>query len=226
MEAIMFKSLLLLTVLTFSNYTFADQDFEKITNIEVTDVTALQTFVELPKAPSNPVEEISIMIDSLIALGKKIWPIIEAGRPVITNGLIPAISILPRMDDNAGVLYKMSGWSIPTSKSYRLSYQNIYGQEVIGFTYTIYFQYGGSLNGAGKYVTSLVVQASDIYAAWGGFKFDVTSELVSIANVGSEVSPVASGIIKLTCKAKSIFNENQSSQSFYVDGNGTFQELK
>jgi hypothetical protein len=120
----------------------------------------------------------------------------------------------------------MANWSVPTAKTFRLSYKNVYGFEVIGFTYTIYFQHGGSLNGVGKYVTSLVIQASDIYAAWGGFKFDVTSELVSIANVGTEAEPVASGIINVKCIAKSILNEDQSTQSFYVDGNGTFSILR
>lgn len=222
----MLKSFLLISILFFSQFSHADQASEKITSIEVKEISSMPFSVELPKAPTNPVEEIAIMIDSLIALGKKIWPIIEAGRPVITNGLIPAISILPRMDDNTGVLYKMANWSIPTARSYRLSYKNIYRREVIAFTYTIYFQHGGSLNGVGKYVTSLVVQATNIYAAWGGFKFDVTSELVSIANVGSDTAPVASGIIKVNCKAKSILNEDQSSQSFYVDGNGAFQVLR
>jgi hypothetical protein len=222
----MFKSLLLLSSLLFSQYSFADQAFEKIVTVEVTEINGFNSSVELPKVPKNPIDEIAIMIDSLIAIGKKIWPIIEAGRPVITNGLIPAISILPHMEGNNGVLYQMANWSFPTAKSYRLSYKNIYGFEVIGFTYTIYFQYAGSLNGVGKYLTSLSVQASDIYAAWGGFKFNVTSELVSIANVGTQNSPIASGIIKVNCIAKSILNEDQSSQSFYVDGNGGFAIIK
>lgn len=221
----MLKSLLLLSVLSFSQLSFADQDFEKVVTVDVSELSSLGSSYELPGASANPVEEISMMIDSLIALGKKVWPIIEAGRPVLTNGLVPAISILPRMEGTSGVLYQMANWSLPSTRTYRISYKNVYGLEVIGFTYAIYFQHGGSLNGVGKYVTSLLVQASDIYAAWGGFKFDVTSELVSIANVGTVEAPVASAIIKINCKAKSILNEDQSSQSFYVDGNGTFKAL-
>lgn len=221
----MLKSLLLLSVLLFSQLSFADQDFEKVVTVDVSELSSLGSSYELLGASANPVEEISMMIDSLIALGKKVWPIIEAGRPVLTNGLVPAISILPRMEGTSGVLYQMANWSLPSTRTYRISYKNVYGLEVIGFTYTIYFQHGGSLNGVGKYVTSLLVQASDIYAAWGGFKFDVTSELVSIANVGTVEAPVASAIIKINCKAKSILNEDQSSQSFYVDGNGRFKAL-
>jgi len=222
----MLKRLLVLSSLLFSQYSYADQASQKVTTIEVLEINSLGTSVEMPKAPVNPIEDIAIMIDSLIALGKKILPIIEAGRPVITNGLKPMISVLPKMDDTSGVLYKMANWSVPLSKSFRLSYKNVYGREVIGFTYTIYFQHGGSLNGVGKYITSLAVQASDIRAAWGGFKFDVTSELISIANVGTDANPIASAIIRVNCKAKSILNEDQSAVSFYVDGNGNFQELK
>lgn len=221
----MLKGLILLFSLLFSQYIYADQAFEKVTSIEVVELNSLTPMVALPGTPANPVDEIAIIIDSMIALGKKLWPIIQAGRPVITNGLGPVISILPRLDDNTGVLNKMANWSIPTVKNYRLSYKNVYGREVISFTYTIYFQHDGSLNGIGKYITSLSVQASDIYAAWGGFKFDVSSELISIANVGSEASPVASVIIRVNCKAKSILNEEQSAVSFYVDGNGTLKAL-
>jgi hypothetical protein len=221
----MLKSLILLSSILFSQYIYADQASEKITSMDIVTLNRVSNSLQLPAVQSNPIDEIAIIIDSMIALGKKIWPIIEAGRPVITNGLAPVISVLPKLDDNSGVLYKMANWSAPTAQSYRLSYKNIYGKEVIGFTYTIYFQHDGSLNGVGKYITSLAVQASDIHAAWGGFKFDVTSELISIANVGSESAPVASAIIRVNCKAKSVLNEDQSSISFYVDGTGILKNL-
>ncbi|RPJ71876.1 MAG: hypothetical protein EHM20_14270 [Alphaproteobacteria bacterium] len=182
----------------------------------------MDTRVELPVG--NPIGEISIMIDSLIAIGKKVWPIVQAGQPVLTNRLIPATSILPRLDNPRGVMDQMAEWSIPKSRSYRISFKNGFGSEVVGFTYTIYFQYNGSLNGVGKYVTNLRVQASEIYASWG-FNFDAVSELVGIANVGSALNPVASGIMQVSYVVKGMLNEVRSAQSFYVDGAGNIQVL-
>ena len=72
----MLKRLLVLSSLLFSQYSYADQASQKVTTIEVLEINSLGTSVEMPKAPVNPIEDIAIMIDSLIALGKKILPII------------------------------------------------------------------------------------------------------------------------------------------------------
>ncbi|MBC7712559.1 MAG: hypothetical protein H7177_04445 [Rhizobacter sp.] len=183
--------------------------------------------VELPSLPANPIDEIAMYLDGLIAIGKKIWPIIDAGRPVITtNGLIPAMSVLPHIEGTQAraELLEMANWSVPKAVSYRVSYKNYFNSEVIGFTYTVFFQHSGTYKGIGKYITSLRVQASEVYAAWG-FNFDAASELVNVANVGSVDAPVASAIISISYKAKGLINELRNAQSFYVDGNGTMKPL-
>ncbi len=227
----MFKSFFIASFLLLSTVSFA-QEVDPALVISSVEVHEVETpddkaTVELPKVPTNPIDEVAMYLDGLIAIGKKIWPIIEAGRPVITtNGLIPSLSVLPHIEGSAAKteLYQMANWSAPKAVSYRVSYKNLYGSEVIGFTYTVFFQYNGSYKGNGKYITSLKVQASQVYAAWG-FNFDATSELVNVANVGSEENPVASAIIQISYKAKGLLNEMRNSESFYVDGAGTMQLL-
>lgn len=227
----MFKSFFIASFLLLSTVSFA-QEVDPALVISSVEVHEVETpddkaTVELPKVPTNPIDEVAMYLDGLIAIGKKIWPIIEAGRPVITtNGLIPSLSVLPHIEGNAAKteLYQMADWSAPKAVSYRVSYKNLYGSEVIGFTYTVFFQYNGSYKGNGKYITSLKVQASQVYAAWG-FNFDATSELINVANVGSEENPVASAIIQISYKAKGLLNEMRNSESFYVDGAGTMQLL-
>lgn len=228
----MFKSILVAALLVsgLASNAIASQNDPalEIQSVSVVEVETpsfameMDTQVELPVG--NPIGEISIMIDSLIAIGKKVWPIVQAGQPVLTNRLIPATSILPHLDNPRGVMDQMANWSIPKSSSYRISFRNGFNSEVIGFTYTIYFQYNGSLNGVGKYVTNLRVQASEIYASWG-FNFDAVSELVGISNVGSTLNPVASGIMQVSYVAKGVLNEVRHAQSFYVDGNGNIKAL-
>ena len=231
----MFKSLFITMLLVSSLPSFA-QDSDAalvIASVEVRQVANPdfildeKAVVELPKAPTNPVDEIAMYLDGLIAIGKKIWPIVEAGRPVITTtGLVPSLSVLPHIEGNGArtELYKMAGWSLPKVVSYRVSYKNLFNSEVIGFTYSVFFQYGGSYEGNGKYLTSLKVQASKVYAAWG-FNFDAKSELINVANVGTIENPVASAIIQISYAAKGKLNESRNAQSFYVDGNGVMQLL-
>ncbi|MBC7427825.1 MAG: hypothetical protein H7336_04375 [Bacteriovorax sp.] len=232
----MFKSLFIVMLLVSSVPGFSQEVVDQalvITSVEVhqvenpVSVLNQKVTVELPSLPANPVDEIAMYLDGLIAIGKKIWPIIDAGRPVITTtGLIPALSVLPHIegDQTKAELHQMANWSAPKAISYRISYKNYFESEVIGFTYTVFFQHSGSYKGVGKYITSLKVQASQIYASWG-FNFDATSELINIANVGSTEEPVASAILQISYKARGLVNEVRNAQSFYVDGNGNMKPL-
>lgn len=225
----MFKALFIATLLLLNVSSYAQEvdESQVIASVEVSHVEPVSV-VELPAVPGNPIDEIAMYLDGLIAIGKKIWPIIDAGRPVInTSGIIPSITVIPKIEgeDPKGAFYEMANWSVPKVESYRVSYKNKFGSEVIGFTYTVYFQFNGDYNGKGKYITNLKVQASEVYAAWG-FNFNATSELIGIANVGSKEEPTASAIIQISYIAKGLINEMRNAQSFYVDGQGAMRLLK
>lgn len=227
----MLKSLFIASLLFSSTMCFANNYDQSlvIDHVEVTrvDTVLTKSAVTLPSAPTNPIDEIAMIIDGLLAIGKKIWPIIEAGKPVInTTGLVPAISVLPNFEPPATrvEMYEMANWSMPKAVSYKISYKNYYGGEVVGFVYTVYFQHSGTYQDKGKYIAGLKVQASQVYAAWG-FNFDASSELVNIANVGTKDDPVASAIIQISYKARGLINEMRNAQSFYVDGKGNVQPL-
>ena len=224
----MFKALFIATFLV-SSVSVHSQEVDQsqvITSVEVKRIP-VQPLVELPLIPGNPIDEIAMYVDGLIAIGKKIWPIIDAGRPVITtNGIIPSISVLPHLEgtDPKTAFYEMANWSAPRAVSYRVSYKNGFKKEVIGFNYTVYFQFNGDHNGNGKYISNLRVQATQIFAAWG-FNFDASSELTGLANVGTKENPVASAIIEVSYKVRGLVNEMRNSQSFYVTGNGEIKTL-
>ena len=224
----MFKSILI-TSLLLSSVSLLAQDFDptmEVSAVEITqiDVAPIETQIELPKIPMNPVDQVAMYVDGIIAIGKKVWPIIQAGMPVITTkGFSDSMSVLPAIENPTthAELNQMANWSAPTAKSYRVSYKNYFNGEIASFVYTVMFQHGGTYKGVGKYITSLQVQASDVYAMYG-IDFDASTELLNVANVGSEADPVASAMLKVSYKVRG----RTGSQTFYVDGRGDLKVIQ
>ena len=164
--------------------------------------------------------EVIVIVDGLIAIGERLYPIVEAGKPVLGTNL-PVTHVIPRSatNDSADTLYEMENWRSPKSKSWKVTYENFYGMDVISFTYTVHFQYGGSHNGTGRYITGAHISASNVYVAWG-FEFDAFTKVVAISNRGSNSNKVAGLTLKLNWTAKSIITEIRSSRTFHLSGNG------
>jgi hypothetical protein len=158
-------------------------------------------------------------IDKLIALGKKIWAIIEAGRPVYTNNYMNAISVLPKTGDPDFAFSQMENWSSPKTKTYRVTYKNGFGMNVIQFDYTTMFQYAGTFEGKGAYLTGVTVKASNVSVSWG-FNFDAKSKLVTIANRGSANSPLAGATLQIDYTASSVIRTISTSEAFHITGKG------
>ena len=225
----MFKSLVFSLLLTMSSLAYSDASLEDLTisSVKITEVETPSDLdsVSIDYFDKNVVSEIGQVIgvvDSLIALGKKIYPIIEAGKPVLSSEL-PVTHVLPKLENEVNdfdlTLSMMENWQMPKSRSYKVVYENIYGMEVISFTFTVHFQYGGSYDGKGKYLTGVFVSATELFVAWG-FEFSASTEVVSITNHGTLANPVAGLSLKLSWAAKTIVTESQSSKVFHVTGNG------
>ena len=149
--------------------------------------------IELPADYSNDlienssnrdiVGEVVEVTDALIALGKKVWTLVEKGRPVLNIGMVPAVSVLPNSKaDPSSTFYSMENWAAPRSKAYRVVYTNLLGMNVVTFEYAVVYQYGGELNGKGKYLTAVDIVPRKVNVIFG-YSFDASSRLVSITNV-------------------------------------------
>ena len=225
----MFKSLVFSLLLTMSSLAFSDPSREEltITSVKITEVETPSEFnpVTNDLFDKNVVSDIGQVIgvvDSLIALGKKIYPIIEAGKPIISSEL-PVTHVLPKRTNEVSdfdlTLSMMENWQMPRSRSYKVVYENLYGMEVVSFTFTVHFQYGGSFEGKGKYLTGVLVSATELFVAWG-FEFSASTEVVSVTNHGTLANPVAGLSLRLSWNAKTIVTESQSSKVFHITGNG------
>jgi hypothetical protein len=207
-------------------------DVERYFDISEVTVTAVEevaeNFVELRDEfkSDKSLGQIIMVVDQLIALGRKIWPIIEAGRPVITSNFGPAVSVLPRTSDSPDfvAMYLMDNWSAPAQQSYLVEYKNGFGSVVISFRYSVSFQHSGRYEGKGRYLTGLDVAASQIRVGWG-FNFNATSTLVNISNRGTMDQPMASATVRINYEAKSFLNEIQSAESFHASGDGRLQRV-
>lgn len=172
---------------------------------------------------SNKIDlsQVAIVIDGLIAIGKKIWPIIEAGRPVVDINMGKGVSIIPYKngDNYDATFYEMENWSMPKFKKYNVTYKNGFGSKVISFDYTVHYQYGGALNGKGKYLAGVNISASNVTVAWG-FNFQATSQLVQISNHGARDNQIAGGTFAINYTAKTVVKTISSSDTFHVTGTG------
>jgi hypothetical protein len=224
----MLKSLVFSFLLILSSVASSQVDEKEFTIGSVEIVEAESNFSSPNQGPTNKnlVSELGAVIgviDSLIAIGKKVYPIVEAGKPILSSEL-PVTHVLPKVNnrdvsDYDITLGMMENWKMPKSRSYRMIYKNLYGMEVISFTFTVHYQYGGSYNGSGKYLTGVFVSASNLYVSWG-FEFSAKTKVIAITNHGTLDNPVAGLSLKLSWVAKSVITESQSSKVFHVTGNG------
>ncbi len=171
--------------------------------------------------PIGAVDMIDVIVDKIINIGKKIWAIVEAGRPVV-NVKIDTANALP-----AGVRCwdELEGWNAPTSKLYEVAYENAFGAEVVSYSYRVSFISGGSYKGQGQYVTLATFQPANIRVSWG-FKLDATATIPMVFNQGTKANPVAGMQMAMDWKVSSPVTEIRQAESYFVNGKGEFKRLK
>ncbi|EQC44207.1 hypothetical protein [Bacteriovorax sp. Seq25_V] len=221
-------SVFMLAQLTFANVSVTkiavnenNDPYFEISEIQVKELPPLKANHEALDEQKVDLKQIAMVIDGIIAIGKKIWPIIEAGKPVVDVNMGQGVSVIPfkKGDDLNATFMDMENWSAPVAKRYNVTYKNGFGAKVISFDYTVMFQHSGSFEEKGKYLTGVNVVASNISVAWG-FDFKASTELVQISNHGSKDDRVAGATFKVNYTAETVFKTIQSADTFHVMGNG------
>lgn len=201
---------------------FRDDPYFKIDKVKVTEIapSAEELYPsEEKELGAKDLGSIIMTIDKLIALGTKIWEIVKKGKPVTNLSFAKPVSVLPTGETPQTAFSQMTGWSAPTVRKYRIEYSNLLGMNVISFDYTVYFQHSGQFEDKGEYITGLTVRASNVAVSWG-FEFNASSELETISNRGSRDNPMAAATMRINYQASSVLRDIQSSESFFVSGNG------
>ena len=164
--------------------------------------------------------------DRLIAIGQKIWKIVESGKPVQDiSGVIPSVSVLPRGLEDGGSLYDMFGWSEPIVKSFNLDYKNAVGATVITLRFSVMMQYGGTDGKGGVYLSGVSIVPDQVKVAWG-WDFNAQTRLINITNRGTAENPIAAATLELAYQVKNAETNESKRIRFFVDANGKINQLK
>jgi hypothetical protein len=218
-----------------------DPQFQRIQSVELVEVIEdeLGNEVEVPvmeqKLPSDiealmdlaqPVAndkanigEIIMIADKLIALGEKIYKIIEKGKPVVTMNSTP-VSVLPK-DEKGGYVdaFYLENWKAPKSQKFRVITKNYLGMTPASFEFMLIYTYGGSLNGKGKYLTGAQIKPTAVDVKWG-YKLDASFKVQSIMNQGTNEDPVAAAVLMIDYRIWTILQDTSHNKTFFVNGKG------
>ncbi len=169
----------------------------------------------------NPLNVIELIVDQIINIGKKIFAIVDAGRSVV-NVKLDTANALP-----AGLTCwsDLSGWNIPQSKVYNVTYENGFGMAVVDFSYRVTYTAGGTADGVGKYITNATFMPANLSVAWG-FDFDATAQIPSVFNTGSKRDPVAGMQMNMEWKVTSPVAYESATESYFVSGENKLIELE
>ena len=158
-------------------------------------------------------------IKTWVTLGAKLWKLIEANVPV-ANVQTQTVSVLP-----AGLQWTdMESWQGPFAKSYTITAKNLYGMTVISQTYTVAYNYGGSVKGKGQFLANATIIPTAVEVMWG---FKLGSELAvgTTLNTGTYENPVPGVDLTVKWKMDSILKHIEGRDQFFVRGDGSHKHV-
>ncbi|MFZ4714833.1 MAG: hypothetical protein ACOYL6_14035 [Bacteriovoracaceae bacterium] len=167
--------------------------------------------------------QVLAVADQLIAFGEKIYDIVKKGKPVVNLTWAP-VSVLPREAGKEIDPLDLEDWAFPKSKKYRITYVNGFNKNVVDFTYSVNFSYGGSYNGKGRYLTAAEIVPENVSVAWG-FTFDASMKLVGVMNRGKKTNPLAAAILQISYNVSSNLKEDRNNVSYFIQGDGQMGQM-
>ncbi|WP_408097648.1 hypothetical protein ACJVC5_01670 [Peredibacter sp. HCB2-198] len=158
-----------------------------------------------------------------VALGEAIYELVQKGKPKNQTEYAP-ISVVPRdpMTKEYVDVFDLEGFSMPVEKNYVANIKNKAGAQAVTFTYKVMYSYGGSYNGAGKYLTNVIIIPGSVKTSYG-WDFNATMKLSGMMNHGTRAEPVAGIMVTLKYQMNSWSAAYERNDTIHITGNG---ELK
>jgi hypothetical protein len=219
---------LALTALVFaSSLTFAQSqkpNGHDIKSIEVYELPLLDDHAKVDMAMNGmgPGEIIGLVND-LIALGEKIYPLVQKGKPTIAVDYAP-INVVPRDPITKQYVdpFDLTNTSDPVKKRFVASIKNFFGAEAVRFEYMVVFSYGGSWNGKGKYIQNAMIIPVGVTASYG-YDFVASMKLQGITNKGTAADPIATALLTMNYTIQGWGKSVNNTQVVHVTGLGEIQ---
>lgn len=159
----------------------------------------------------------------MVALGEAIYELVKKGRPSNVTEYAP-ISVVPRdpMTKEIADLFDLEGFSMPVEKNFVARVKSGTGKEVVTFAYKVIYSYGGSYNGAGKYLTNVLIVPGSVRTTYG-WDFNATMKLSGMMNHGTKADPVAGVMVTVKYQMNSWSAANERNDTIHVTGRGEFK---
>ena len=162
----------------------------------------------------------NIIFDKIINLGQKAWNIIEKGRPV-ANVTTMVATALPQ---GAQAWNQLEQWQAPRSQSFRITYKNGFGADVVDFVYRAVFVAGGSVQGKGKYIGYATVEPSVVNVLWG-YTFNAEVTVPTVFKMGTSENPIGAMNLNVKWTVDTVLVHSQQSQSYFINALGEMKTL-
>lgn len=178
---------------------------------------------DLQKPNQSIAEELSpikIVVDEIINLGKKIWNIVEAGKPVV-NVKTDVGTALPK---GVSCWLDLQTWSQPAVETYEAVFTNAYGINVVKLQFQLVSVAGGSYNGQGSYIAYATMVPTVIEVSWG-YKLDAKVMVPTVYNMGTKEQPVAGMNMQMSYTVDTVLKHGQYGHNFFLTGKGDVKQL-
>lgn len=174
-----------------------------------------------PANPANPLDETNLIVDQIINIGKKIWAVVETGRPVV-NIKTDVATALPA---GSRCWNDLQAWSRPETRVFAVKVVNGYGIDVIKFNYRVSYLTGGTVNGIGKYIGYAAIEPAELSVAWG-YTFSASAHAPTVFNMGTKADPLAGMQIQVKYSVDTVMKHTEITQAYFITGAGQFEALK
>lgn len=159
-----------------------------------------------------------LIVDKVINIGQKIWTVVEKGRPV-ANYTSAKATALPQ---NSMRWEQLSNWQAPRSKVISVVYKNLYGMEVVRFTYRIVLLYGGTVEGVGRYIGYAAVEPLEMTTAYM-YTFNAKANVEAVYNMGTSADPLAGMILNINWTVETVLKKTTVTHTYNLDGLGNIK---
>lgn len=165
----------------------------------------------------NPLDgDTGIGWSQIIAVGQKIWKIIQDNKPVVTTKM-PVAHALPK---GLKCWTDLDHWQPPKSAVFEITYTNLLNIDVVNFKFRMIYTSGGGHNGIGQYLANVAATPVQLDVLWG-YTFDANVAIGQAINLGSADNPIAGLELTINWDVSTVLKNSRSSVDFFARGDGS-----